>query len=54
MLLYLIRQLRLDMSRTLMRGGAIAAVVAVILVLEGFYAGQLVQLRNTVLNREET
>lgn len=51
MLLYLIRQLRLDMSRTLMRGGAIAAVVAVILVLEGFYAGQLVQLRNTVLNR---
>jgi len=34
-----------------MRGGAIAAVIAVILVLEGFYAGQLVQLRNTVLNR---
>jgi len=46
-----VRQLQLDLSRTLMRGGAIAAVIAVILVLEGFYAGQLVQLRNTVLNR---
>jgi len=51
MLQYIVRQLRIDMSRTLMRGGAIAAVVAVILVLEGFYAGQLVQLRNTSLNR---
>ena len=51
MLQYIIRQLQLDISRTLMRGGAIAAVVAVILVLEGFYAGQLVQLRNTSLNR---
>lgn len=51
MLRLVVRQLQLDLSRTLMRGGAIAAVIAVILVLEGFYAGQLVQLRNTVLNR---
>tara|TARA_R110001599_G_C12277316_1_gene663109 strand:- start:33175 stop:33486 length:312 start_codon:yes stop_codon:yes gene_type:complete len=34
-----------------MRGGAVAAVVAVILLLEGVYVGQLVQLRNTVMNR---
>ncbi len=35
----------------MLRGGAIAAVVAVILVLEGVYAGQLVQLHNVVMNR---
>ncbi len=51
MLRYVVRQLRLDLSHTLMRGGAIAAVVAVILLLEGVYMGQLVQLRNTVMNR---
>lgn len=51
MLRYVARQLQLDLSRTLMRGGAVAAVVAVILLLEGVYVGQLVQLRNTVMNR---
>jgi putative ABC transport system permease protein len=51
MLQYVVRQLRHDLSRTLMRAGAVAAVVAVILLLEGVYVGQLVQLRNTVMNR---
>ena len=51
MLRYVARQLQLDLSRTLMRGGAVAAVVAVILLLEGVYVGLLVQLRNTVMNR---
>ncbi|MFQ6004464.1 MAG: ABC transporter permease [Woeseia sp.] len=45
------RQLRLDPLRTVLTATALAAVVAVILVLEGFYAGLLVQLRNTVLDR---
>tara|TARA_R110001592_G_scaffold254129_3_gene517534 strand:+ start:84379 stop:85458 length:1080 start_codon:yes stop_codon:yes gene_type:complete len=34
-----------------MRGGAVAAVVAVILLLEGVYAGQLDQLRSNVIKR---
>jgi putative ABC transport system permease protein len=44
-------QFRLDSVRTLMRGCALASVVAVILLLEGVYAGQLVQLEATVMNR---
>jgi putative ABC transport system permease protein len=44
-------QLRLDPVRSLMRACAIASVLAVILLLEGVYAGQLVQLEATVMNR---
>jgi putative ABC transport system permease protein len=51
MLRLVLRQLRLDIGRTLMRAAAIAAVLAVILLLEGVYAGQLIQLRNAVMNR---
>lgn len=46
------RQLRFDPLRTVLTATALAAVVAVILVLEGFYAGLFVQLRNTVLDRD--
>lgn len=45
------RQLLLDPLRTVLICGAIAAVVAVILVLEGFNEGQMRQLRLAVLNR---
>ncbi|NIO39377.1 MAG: FtsX-like permease family protein [Burkholderiales bacterium] len=51
MLRLVYRQLRLDPLRTVLTATALAAVVAVILVLEGFYGGLLVQLRNTVLDR---
>lgn len=46
------RQLRFDSVRSALTTAALAAVVAVILVLEGFYAGLLLQLRNTVLDRQ--
>lgn len=45
------RQLRLDHVRSLLTGAALAAVVAAILMLEGFYAGLIAQLGNTVLDR---
>lgn len=46
------RQLRFDIVRSALTTAALATVVAVILVLEGFYAGLLLQLRNTVLDRQ--
>ena len=52
MLRFIYRQISFDRARTLLTATALAAVVAVILVLEGFYAGVLVQLRNTVLDRD--
>tara|TARA_Y100001933_G_scaffold189137_1_gene188200 strand:- start:3692 stop:4825 length:1134 start_codon:yes stop_codon:yes gene_type:complete len=44
-------QFRLDPARTLFTATAVAAVVAVILVLEGFDQGLLRQLRDAVLQR---
>lgn len=44
-------QLRVDLSRTALRIAAISSIVAVILIVEGVYAGQLIQLRNTVMQR---
>ena len=46
------RNLLLEPTRTALTAMAIASVVAVILLLEGFYAGLLSQLRNTALNRQ--
>ncbi|MEJ2130422.1 MAG: ABC transporter permease [Gammaproteobacteria bacterium] len=51
MLRLVYRQLMLDPLRTALTCVAIAAVVAVILVLEGFNEGQMRQLRLAVLNR---
>lgn len=45
------RQLRCEPFRTLLTGGAIASALAVILLLEGFQTGLLVQLKNVALNR---
>ena len=45
------RQLRVDPVRTLITALALAAVVAVILVLEGFEQGQYFQMSRIVLNR---
>jgi putative ABC transport system permease protein len=44
-------QLRVDLPRTALRIAAISSIVAVILIVEGVYAGQLIQLRNTVMQR---
>ncbi len=52
MLRLVYRQLVSERARTALTVVAIAAVVAVILVLEGFYAGLLVQLRNSVMDRD--
>ncbi len=46
-----LRQLRLDAIRSSLTVLAIAAVIAEILILEGFLAGLYVQLRQAVLNR---
>jgi putative ABC transport system permease protein len=51
MLRLVYRQLILDPWRTALTVTAVAAVVAVILVLEGFTEGLLAQLRNTVTER---
>ena len=45
------RQLAYEQFRTLLTGGAIASALAVILLLEGFQSGLLVQLKNVALNR---
>jgi putative ABC transport system permease protein len=45
------RQLRLELARTAFTILAIAGVVAIILILEGFLAGLYDQMRNAVLNR---
>ncbi len=46
------RQLQINLQRTILTVIALASVVAVILVLEGFYAGMLEQLRNAVISRQ--
>lgn len=46
------RNLLLEPARTALTSMAIASVIAVILLLEGFYGGLLSQLRNTALNRQ--
>ena len=45
------RQLIYDRYRTILTCSAIAGAIAVILLLEGFQSGLLVQLRNVALNR---
>ena len=45
------RQLVYEPFRTLLTGGAIASALAVILLLEGFQSGLLIQLKNVALNR---
>lgn len=45
------RQLTYEPFRTLLTGGAIASALAVILLLEGFQSGLLLQLKNVSLNR---
>lgn len=52
MILLAYRNLLLAPMRTALTVMAIASVVAVILLLEGFYSGLLTQLRNVVLNRQ--
>jgi putative ABC transport system permease protein len=52
MIHFVSRHLRFDIVRSALTVTALAAVVAVILVLEGFYSGLLLQLRNTVLDRQ--
>lgn len=51
MLRFVIRQLQLDPLRTMLTGLALAAVIAVILILEGFLEGIVAQSRDAVLNR---
>jgi len=51
MFIFALRQLQLDKVRTLLTGIALSAVVAVILVLNGFEQGQYYQLKQLVLNR---
>ncbi|MGE0625703.1 MAG: ABC transporter permease [Pseudomonadales bacterium] len=51
MLRYLYRQMVLEPSRTGLMVAALAAVIAVILVLEGFNEGLVAQLGDTVLDR---
>ena len=46
------RQLLSDPLRTLLTIAAMAAVVAVILIFEGFNAGLLAQMRNTVMGHQ--
>lgn len=45
------RQLSYDSFRTLLTCMAVAGALAVILLLEGFQSGLLIQLRNVALNR---
>lgn len=45
------RQLAYEPFRTLLTGAAIASALAVILLLEGFQSGLLIQLKNVALNR---
>lgn len=45
------RQLIYEPFHTLLTGTAIASALAVILLLEGFQTGLLVQLKNVALNR---
>jgi len=45
------RQLIYEPFRTLLTGGAIASALAVILLLEGFQSGLLLQLKNVALDR---
>ena len=51
MLRLVYRQLLLDPVRTVLTGTAVAAVVAVILILEGFNEGLMRQFRETVEKR---
>lgn len=51
MLRFVIRQLQLDPLRTTLTGLALAAVVAVILIFEGFMEGIVAQSRDAVLER---
>jgi len=51
MLKLVFRQLQLDPLRTALTGLALAAVVAVILIFEGFMEGVVAQSRNAVLER---
>lgn len=51
MLVLVFRQLRLESGRTILTVLAIAAVIAEILILEGFLAGLYEQMRTAVLNR---
>ncbi len=51
MFLLTFRQLQLDPLRTVLTGLALAAVVAVILIFEGFLEGIVAQSRNAVLER---
>ena len=51
MLKLIYRQLVYEPFRTLLTCGAIASALAVILLLEGFQSGLLVQLKNVALNR---
>jgi ABC-type antimicrobial peptide transport system permease subunit len=51
MISLLIRQLRLEVTRCIFTIVAIAAVVAEILILEGFLAGLYLQLREAAINR---
>lgn len=51
MFLVVLRQMRLERLRTCVRILAIAAIVAIVLILEGFLAGFYEQLRAAVMNR---
>ena len=51
MLRMIYRQLAYEPLRTFLTSAAIAAALAVILLLEGFQSGMLVQLKNVALNR---
>ncbi len=51
MLRLVYRQLAYEPLRTFLTSAAIAAALAVILLLEGFQSGMLVQLKNVALNR---
>ena len=51
MLRLVLRQLQLDPLRTILTGLALAAVIAVILIFEGFLEGLVAQSRDAVLNR---
>ncbi|NCF38035.1 MAG: hypothetical protein GWP56_16930, partial [Gammaproteobacteria bacterium] len=46
-----IRQIMYDPLRSLLTCGAISSALALILLLEGFQSGLLIQLKNVALNR---
>ena len=52
MLRLALRQLQLDLQRTLLTAAAVGAVIAVILILKGFEQGQYHQLDRLVRNRQ--